>query len=347
MASFEKEFFASNRRRLFEILPDRSAMLLSAASLKTRSGDSHYPFCPDKNFYYMTGYENPSAAVLFKKNGNNLSTTMFVIQLTPLQIHWNGYLPNPDEVKDITGIESVLTIDSLNRHIGVTLSNIDTLFIDFHPVSPYDPLTDVLQTVAEIRRTNPQVTISRAHHLLARLREIKAPVETEKIQKAIDLTLTAIDGLLPQIKPGSTEYQLEACFNYELHSRRCQPAFQTIIAAGNNATILHYSSLGDTLQKGELVLLDLGAEYCHYSADISRTFPVDGVFSNEHRRLYELVLEANARTIESVKPGVSFAGLNETARDILAAGMKKLGYITDEKEIGRFLHSRSRSFTGS
>ncbi|MBN1879388.1 aminopeptidase P N-terminal domain-containing protein [bacterium] len=336
MESFEKDFFAANRRRLLEILPDRSALLLTAASPKIRSWDSFYPFCQDKNFYYLTGYNNPSAAILFRKTGNNLTCTMFVILLTPLQIHWNGYLPGPEEVKEITGIDSVTSLENLNKQIGFTLSNVDYLYLDFQPVPPHSPLSETLQAVEEIRKTNPQVEIRRAHSLLAGLREIKHPLEIERIRKAIDVTHAGIDGLLNQLKPGSTEYELEACFNFELHKRRCFPAFQTIIASGANATVLHYSSLDRTLEKNELVLTDLGAEYQHYSADISRTFPVNRRFSKKQLAFYELVLEANERTISAVKPGISLLELNDITRTVLATGLKTLGLISDDKDINKF-----------
>lgn len=336
MDSFEKDFFASNRRRLFELLPDRSAVLLNASTLKTRSWDSHYPFCQDRNFYYLTGYENRSAAILLKKNGNNLNCTLFVIQLTPLQIHWNGYLPGPEEVRDITGIESVTTIDNLFQQLGTLSTNTDCLYLDFLPVPPYSPLTETLQLADEIRRTNPHVEIRRAHTLLAGLREVKRPIEIERIRKAVDLTREGITGFLKYIGPDQPEYAIDARFTYELQKRRCQPAFQTIIASGENATILHYTALDRTMQDGELVLTDLGAEFRLYSADITRTFPVNGKFSEEQRQLYELVLEANERTIEAVKPGMTFQGLNDVTRNILAEGMKKLGRINDLKDISRY-----------
>ncbi|MCD4653140.1 M24 family metallopeptidase, partial [bacterium] len=121
-----------------------------------------------------------------------------------------------------------------------------------------------------------------------------------------------------------------------LHRNRSCPAFPTIVASGENATILHYNSLNKTVSDGELLLLDLGAEYGHYSADISRTFPVSGRFTSKQRDIYNLVVEANIQTIEAIKPGIPISNLDEIAKRVLCEGMKKLGYIKKDAEISKY-----------
>lgn len=343
MPSF-KEMVAKNRQKLVDMLPDRSVILLFAAPLKIKSWDSHYPYCQDKNFFYLTGYENRSAAVLIKKNGTSVSTILFVVQLTPSQIHWTGYLPTPEEAATITGIQTVEPLDKLNQYLAATLKQTDHLFLDFHPVNPDEPLTDALQFAETIRGRNPHVAIHRIHDFMARLREIKSAEEIEKISEAIRLTHKGFEKLMCAIRPGVPEYEIEAYFNFELHRHRTIPAFTGIVASGKNATVLHYNAMKDSLKNGELVLLDLGAEFEHYSADISRTFPVNGRFSPEQRDLYSLVLEANIRTIEAVEPGLTLASLNTITRNILAEGLKKLGYLNDLPDVSKyFTHGVSHS----
>jgi Xaa-Pro aminopeptidase len=343
MASFTN-MFAKNRQAIVDMLPDKSVVLLFAAPLKIRSWDSHYPYCQDKNFYYLTGYEHRSAAVLITKNGSSIATTLFVIKLTPSQIHWTGSLPTPEEAAHITGIHTVLALDKLDYHLSALLKHSDHLFLDFHPVTSDEPLTDALQFAEKIRRRNPHVSIHRIHDLMARLREIKSPEEIETIGEAIRLTHKGIDRLLNAVRPGVPEYEIEAFFNFELHLHRTIPAFPSIVATGKNATVLHYNAMGDTLKNGDLVLLDLGAEFEHYSADISRTFPVNGRFSPKQRDLYSLVLEANIRTIEAVKPGLTLASLNGITKTILAEGLKKLGYLKDLQDVSKFFtHGVSHS----
>ena len=336
MNSHAPEAFASNRRRLFELMPDRSAMLLMAASQKIRSGDTPYPYCQDKNFYYLTGHTHRQAALLLIKNASKTDTRMFVIELTPVQKHWLGHLPGPAEVREATGIESVLSIRDLPEVLSRSLKNTDILYVDFEPAGLHEPLNETLQLADTLHRKNPHLAIRRAFSLLARLREIKADWEVNRIRKAIGMTRDGITRILAHMAPGAMEYQMEAWFNLELHLQKTVPAFPTIAAAGRNATILHYTSVSDPLPDESLLLLDLGAEYLHYSADISRTVPISGRFSPAQRALYNLVLEANQRTIDAAKPGLTFNDLNNVTRKILGTGMKKLKYISNWAEISRY-----------
>ena len=330
------EFFAINRQKLLNILPDRSVALLFAATPKIRSWDSHYPYCQDKNFYYLTGYENHSSAIVIKKMESSISIVLFVVKQTPSQIHWSGYLPTLEEASQITGIQSVQSLDSLNAYLTTTLKSADHLFLDFHPVNPDEPLSPELQFADLMRLRHPHITIHRIHNLMAQLREIKSPEEITRISGAIELTHKGIERLLRHVRPGVSEYELEAHFNFELHKNGTNPAFPGIIAAGKNATVLHYNSMKDLLNLDELVLLDLGAEFKHYSADISRTVPVNGKFSPKQCDIYALVLEANIKTIEAVKPGITLVDLNKLTQKTLAEGLKKLGVINDLSDVSKY-----------
>ncbi|MGB3977087.1 MAG: aminopeptidase P family protein [bacterium] len=330
------EFFEANRQKLLNILPDKSVALLFAATLKTRSWDSHYPFCQDKNFYYLTGYKNHSSAVLIKKIGSAVSTVLFVVKQTPSQIHWSGYLPTIEEASTITGIQTVKPLDTLNTHLTASLKYADHLYLDFHPINPNEPLTPELQFADMMRLRHPHITIHPIHNLMAQLREIKSSEEVARISSAIELTHKGIEQVLRYIRPGVPEYELEAHFNFELHRSGTNPAFSGIIASGKNATVLHYNAMKDVLKPDELILLDLGAEYKHYSADISRTFPINGKFSSKQRDIYSVVLEANNKTIEAVTPGIALIDLNKITQKALAEGLKTLGLIDDLSDISKF-----------
>jgi len=147
------------------------------------------------------------------------------------------------------------------------------------------------------------------------------------------LTQKGMEAVLRHASPGVFEHELEAYFNFQLHRNRSCPAFASIFASGKNATILHYSDNNAPLEAGTLMLLDFGAEYQHYSADISRTFPVDGSFTSEQAALYDLVLEANVSTIGKAAPGQTLNELNAHTRSILARGLIDLQLIKSESEI--------------
>jgi len=265
-----------------------------------------------------------------------METHMFVIQLTPLQMHWLGYLPGPDEVKKLTGIESVHPINNLPDALTRQLTNVDQIFLDFQPVSIHSQLPEIHQLAEKLRLSNPQLRIKKAANLMALLREIKADWEIERIKTAVEITHSGISRIISKIRPGIREFELGAWFNLDLQVQKSCNAFPSIIANGKNATTLHYNSLEDKVVDGDLLLLDLGAEYRLYSADISRTFPVSGTFTPKQKDLYNLVLEANEVTIDAIKPGIPYADLNKITRGVLSEGMKKLGFIKSEEEISKY-----------
>lgn len=336
MSHYDKSVFESNRRRLFELLPDNSALLLKSADMVIRTGDTPYPFCQDRNFYYLTGYDNRQAAILLKRTGNTLSTHMFVIQLTPLQIHWLGYLPSPEEVKALTGINSVRPIADLPTALVRLLLDVDTLYLDYPPVAIDRPLSEIHQLARKIQGSNPHVRVKRANPLMAQLREVKEEWEINRIKKAVEVTHSGLTRILKYLKPGVREFELDAWFRLELNLQKTSVAFPSIVANGKNATILHYNTLDDSAVANDLILFDLGAEYLNYSADISRTFPVSGKFNKTQRELYTIVLDANKKAIDAVKPGVTPFELNELTKRVLAEGMMTLGYINNAEEIGKY-----------
>ncbi len=334
--SSNQDFYSANRHNLMNLVPDNSAVLVFAAKPQIRSWDSYFPYCQNKNFYYLTGYEHRSAALLMKKVNNNVSVMLFVVQLTPVQIHWNGYLPSPKEAEDITGIKSVDSMGSFYQHLFTALKQVESIYLDFQPVALNEPIDNTLQFADMIRKTSPHITVKRIHSLMGQLRQIKKEEEIECISKAIKLTHKGLDRMVHFITPGIFEYELEAHYNFELHINRTVPAFQTIVATGKNSTILHYSSLNSRLHQNDMVLLDLGAEYQHYSADVSRTLPANGQFSEKQLALYNLVLKANLETIQAVQPGMSLSSLNDVTKKILAQGLKTMGYIENPDDVSKY-----------
>ncbi len=169
------------------------------------------------------------------------------------------------------------------------------------------------------------------------MRSIKKDWEVSRIERAIEITFEGFKSVLTHARPGMMEYELKAFFNFELERRNSCPAFPGIFASGDNATVLHYIDNDCKIAPGQMVLLDFGAEYLHYSADISRTFPIDGKFSKEQRDLYNVVLKANKEAISFLKPGLTIEQLNDHCKRGMADDLIALGYMKEKNEIESYL----------
>ncbi|MBN1354886.1 aminopeptidase P N-terminal domain-containing protein [bacterium] len=339
------EFFAGNRNRLLQRIPGNSAAVFFSADLKMRSGDSDYPFCQDENFYYFTGYEYPNAClIMVKYNDSRTKTYLFIEEFSPIMTHWHGKRPTVADIKSGTGIEDCYVSDRLPDFIPIILNRVRICFFDYSGSSPFTPLSPVQQYINNLRDQFPHVDIRRIHPLMASLRQIKDSFEIDNIREAIHLTDLGIRAILKHARGGQKEYELESLFAYEIQKRGSDLAYRPTIASGSNATILHYGSNRDTIEDGQMVLLDVGAEYNHYCADISRTLPVSGRFSEVQKRLYEVVLEANKTAIAAVKPGLTFSNITAVARQVLAGGLKRLNRIESLEDIDRyFTHNASHT----
>jgi Xaa-Pro aminopeptidase len=178
-----------------------------------------------------------------------------------------------------------------------------------------------------------------AHPILAKLRQIKRPVEVENIKKAIEITGRGINAMLKNARAGMYEYEIEAYFDFELKRAGVKDfAFKSIAASGKNATVLHYSENNCKAADNDLILLDVGAQYGYYSGDITRTFPVNGKFTPRQRELYDIVLGGNRLIVDTIKPGIEFKSLNIKLKEYYAAELKKIGLIENADEVSKYYY---------
>ena len=188
-----------------------------------------------------------------------------------------------------------------------------------------------------LQRSYPFVNMKNITPKIAPLRLVKSAEEIEYIQKAIDITVDGVNTLMKKAKDGMKEYEMEAHFEFVCRSKGIKDyAFKTIAASGKNATVLHYVDNNSEIKDGELILFDLGAQYKYYNGDISRTFPVNGKFSERQKEVYNSVLKVNERVINLIKPGVAFKEVNNQAREWIAEECIKLGLINDKNDVHRY-----------
>lgn len=334
-----KEVFKLNRERLREKIKDDSVVILFAGNAPKKTADEQYRFTPNRNFYYLTGIdEEDHILVLFKKKGE-LTAKMFIKETDAEKERWYGKTIRKEEVYDINGIKDVSYLGDFKVFLNKLLNESEelTVYVDLERDGFNSTPSVSNEFCKELRDKYPHVSIKNIFPIMAPLRLVKSPDEVLEMQKAIDITIKGVESIMKNIKPGMKEYELEAYFEFECRRRGVRDyAFNTIAAAGKNATILHYVDNNSEAKDGDLILFDLGAQVNYYNGDISRTIPVNGKFTERQKEVYEAVLRVNKRVIEYLKPGVKFLEINKLSREWIAEECIKLGVIKNKEEVSKY-----------
>ncbi|HDR4723909.1 aminopeptidase P family protein [Bacillus cereus group sp. Sample62] len=344
-------FFAQNRERLVNTLPDESITILFAGQAPHMSADAHYKFVPNRNFYYVTGIDEPNVIFMLKKFGDSVEETLFIEKSDPVMEKWVGKTVSNEEAEKISGIKKVVYLDSFEKTMSNILftENVKHLYLDLErrEWNGTETKTKTLAFAKHVREQYPHVLIGNVYPNICELRVFKTEEEVEIIKEAIAVTKEGIYNVLKHAKADMMEYELEAQFDFTLRSSGIKHhAFNTILASGKNATVLHYEDNDAQIQNGDLVLLDLGAQKDYYNADISYTFPANGTFSSRQKQMYNIVLKALKETTELIKPGVKFAALNEHTKKVLAEECKEIGLIQEDEELSKYYYHGVSHFLG-
>ncbi|MEX0417233.1 aminopeptidase P family protein [Bacillus sp. C30] len=342
-------FFAQNRERLVNILPDESITILFAGQAPHMSADAHYKFVPNRNFYYLTGIDEPNVIFMLKKFGNSVEETLFIEKSDPVMEKWDGKTVSKEDAEQISGIKKVVYIESFEKTMANTLftENVKHLYLDLERREWKGTETKTLAFAKYVREQYPHVLIGNVYPHICELRVFKTEEEIEIIKEAIAVTKEGIYNVLKHAKADVMEYELEAHFDFTLKSSGIKHhAFNTILASGKNATVLHYEDNDAQIQNGDLVLLDLGAQKDYYNADISYTFPASGTFSSRQKQIYNIVLKALKETTELIKPGLKFTALNEHTKKVLAEECKAIGLIQEDEELSKYYYHGVSHFLG-
>lgn len=308
--------FSYRREAIREALSPRSAVLAVTSPVYRRNGDVDHEFRPDSDFWYLTGCSDPKAALLLL--GANTSSGAREILFTPPRFLkeevWTGPRPSPEEWALKLGINRALPTDSLSQILKGLQSAIDTLYVG--PSLHGQPISSALELIPEEARSS--WTVLPLAPLVTPHRHIKSAEEIQHLQKAVDITGEALRMGMRRAEPGLMENQIQATIEFAFRdagSRR--NGFPSIIGSGPNATILHYTNNNRTLQSGDLLLMDVGAEVEMYTADVTRTVPVSGKFSAAQAELYQHVREAQDRAFDSLRHGMTLRDLHRVAKAYL------------------------------
>ncbi len=317
--------FENRRKKVFDQMKDNSVALFFSGVSKIASEDEYLPFVVNKNFYYLTGIKQEHSALMLIKAIGERRAYLFIDPYSELKEKWTGKRLTPEQAIYISGLNSVYTSDNLETMLSLALTNennqygdIDCVYLDL--TSPEQKLKEgmFMNDLSVKIQLDYQKNIIDSYPILRDLRMIKSASEVECLVKAIERTNNGIAFALNHLKVGMKEHELADYF--ELYGRlheRSTLAFSTIVASGKNATCLHYPSQNDTVKENDLILFDLGYNHEEYSADISRTFPVNGKFEGVQAKIYEAVLNCNKAVIQMIKPGLTIKDLQEFATEFL------------------------------
>ena len=329
--------YQERREKLLATLPEYSITILMSGKAAYNIGDERHPFDVDRSFFYYTGLDNENLVLMFVKTARMNQTILFIEPFDPVQAKWVGGKILADEAREISGIKDVRYVDSLKDTIAMYINHYGMLnqFTLCGELSKqeYDQPWPVADLFNEIRRYNPDVQIRNIAANTTRMRLVKDADEIEKMRKAISVTNAGIKAMMQASRDYIWENELEAYFDFVLKSEQTEHAFHTICAGGKNATVLHYGKNNQQTKPGDLLLVDLGAAYKYYNADISRTFPVSGKFTDRQREIYEIVLRANKMVMEVVRPGMTTRDLNNKVIEFYQQELPKIGLLQDGKTV--------------
>lgn len=339
--------FKNRREVLLKKLKENSIILLFSGEHIYRSADQIYPFSVNRNFYYLTGIEAPNIIYLAYKKNNEIVENVFVERIDEQMEKWIGKKLRPKEAIEFSGIKSAkfeYEFESIFESLMMNFS-FKNVYFDLERRNFNGNETKSINFAKKISDRYSQLNLIDVYFDIAQMRIVKDEDEIRKIQRAIDITQSGVESIMKNSKVGLKENQIEAYFDFEIKTKGSTGhAFKTIAAAGKNATILHYENNDSYTEDNDLILFDLGAEFEYYCADISRTFPVNGKFSNRQKQIYNIVLKAQLATIDAIKPGKTTAQINEITKKVLCEECKNIGLIEKDEELFEYyFHGVSHS----
>ncbi|MCB9361328.1 MAG: aminopeptidase P N-terminal domain-containing protein [Flavobacteriales bacterium] len=346
------EFFSKNRAALRQLMPTNSVAVFFANPIRNRSNDVDYEFHQDPNFYYLSGLREPHAVLLIfketQKFGNGIATDelLFLQKRDASDEVWTGKRQGTEGAESFLGINKALTGAEFSS-FETEFETFDKVFITELPedVKNLDQKDDLFNIINSFKLKTEKAKLDQEDlkHMMAQLRQVKSEEEIILLKKAIEMTCDAQIELMKALKPGMTEYQSEAIVEYVFKKNGAEyPGFPSILGGGENSCILHYTSNRKPLKGNDLLVSDIGAEYHGYTADVTRTLPTDGVFSEEEKIIYNIVYEAQQAGIAKCKAGNKFWDPHNAATEIIAAKLMELGIIDKAYKVREyFMHGTS------
>jgi Xaa-Pro aminopeptidase len=321
---------ARHRKQLMRMVGETGIAILPAAPVRTRNRDVDYPYRQDSDFFFLSGFTEPEAVIVLVPGRKHGEYVLFCRDKDPKQEVWHGRRCGPDCAKEQFLVDDAFPIDDIDEILPGLMEHCERVYYTMGLDLQFDK--QVMDWVNSLRKTArsgthvPYEFVS-LDYLLHDMRLFKNRDEIRLMKKAAAISSVAHKRAMRFCKPGVYEYQLDAEIIHEFQMNGAGWAYPSIVGGGANGCILHYTENNEVLKDGDLVLIDAGAEYGGFDADITRTFPVNGKYSVPQKEIYELVLAANVGAIKKVKPGNHWNDPHNEAVKILTKGMIELGLL--------------------
>ena len=342
---FTKEFHAGRREALRQLMPENSVMAVFAYPTRNFSNDVDYLYHQNPDLYYFTGYKEPDAVLfIFKEpqtddKGNTYKELFFVQKRNPQQESWNGKRLGVEGVKEKLGINMAFNGSDF-KDFPINFSKFKTIIASAPAVG-----TDVSETsklsglvASFIKKTNDMPKNGQLHFkLTGQLREIKTPEEIVMLRKAIEISCQGQNEVMKAAHANMSELEIQGLHEF-VHKKYGAEnvGYGSIIGAGENGCILHYVTNTKTKVGNTLLLMDVGAEYHGYTADVTRTIPANGKFTENEKAIYQIVYDAQEAAFKTLKDGSTFSKASSAANEVIAEGLFKLGIIKDKKDFKKY-----------
>jgi len=348
--------YEQRRKNYLSRLDKESVTLLFSGEVKHKTNDQFYPFTVNRNFYYLTGIDEPNVVLMMIKKEEETLTKLYIRETTEFVRQWLGAYISKEEASKLSNVpqKHIHYMSDLKEHLksmmqygrARLLTTPEVLYLDlYQPSLTLKPIGE--EDFADVIETYKQLTVKDANKHLSYLRMFKDEEEIKEMKNAINRTNHGLQQILLNLKEANNEQDLASLFLRETSMQGSKDlAFSTISASGKNATILHYEHNNQPIKKDGLILFDLGASSNNYSSDISRTYPASGTFTERQKELYNIVLDVEKKAIEQATVGTSWVELNKFAKDLLAKHCMDIGLIKEESEISKYYYHSIGHFLG-
>jgi len=338
---------ARRRNAVAAKMVDKSILILFSSEPKLYANDVDYVFRQENNLFYLTGLKQNGAMLVITKDGGAVKETLFIPKRIPIREAWEGKMYSREQATNISGLNTIVDASEAvgfltavkakssfeSKGSGAMIATDVAKLYLLLPNSESDRNGKREYRVeSEFAADALGRTIENARPIFDELRHIKSPYEIKMLQHAIDITTEAQMRSMGMVGNAKMEYEVHAEVEYTFRRRNADFwGYPSIVGCGANATTLHYVESQGEVRKGDLLLMDVGAEYEHYTADVTRTYPVNGKFTKEQAEIYRIVYDAQEAVAKATKPGVSFQTLQDIAKQTINDGLFKLGLVTDPK----------------
>ena len=337
---FTPQFFERNRQKLYKEIGDFDIVIVCSGREKRKSADVMYPFFANRNYFYLTGLEEPNAFFVMYREKGIIKERLFVEKVTPIEERWFGERLSEKEIEEKTVIHTITDNATFKNWLlnYISTEKCSSVYLDIYRYDEKDPVSVVEEIAADITKEFKDISIVDIHEILTQIRTIKDDEEIVHMRRAAEITHMAFISMMEKAKVGMKEYQVKSVFDYVAAWHGIKDmAFQPIITTGKNNFCIHYSAYTEEIRPGDLLLCDCGVNYHGSCCDVSRTWPVNEWFTEKQEKYYCCALAASNEMFAKVRPGITMRDVYRMQHRILRAKIVEFGLAKDVEEAKKLI----------